>query len=100
MLLTYDVTKFRISRKCRRLVQDRFSHRGLHGIACLVIAEFKVLSDFRIRDVLDTGASKTAVGEQPGKLYKGQMIRREYEQRVPQKLVGSSTEMVEPPVAL
>lgn len=100
MLLADDVAELRIGRKGRRLIKDGFAHRGLHGIACLVVAQIEVPAYFRICHVPKAGRTESAVGEERRKCDQGEMVRGKHIERIPQKLVGPCPEVVEPPVPL
>lgn len=98
--LSHDVAELRIGGERRGFVQDRFPHRGLHGIARPVIPKVEILAHFRIRHLCKAGRAESAVREKRRKLDERQVIRREDEEGVPQEFVRPRPEVVESPVPL
>jgi CHASE3 domain sensor protein len=56
------------------LVKNWLPHRGLHCVACLVVAEVEVLAYFRVSNISKASGAEVAVSEERGKLDEGQAI--------------------------
>ena len=95
--LAHDVAEVRVGRECRRLIKDRLPHRGSHGLARLVVAEFKVLADLRVLDFFQASGTESRIGEQESEFDQRETVRRKHEERVPQKFIRARPKGVEMP---
>src|SRR6267154_559440 len=91
------MAKMRISGEGRSLVQDRFPHRAPHRLAYRVIPGLEIGTDFRVRYMLEARRPEVWICKERGKLKEREAIGREHVERVPQKLIGPRSEVVEGP---
>ena len=100
MRLSHDVTEMWVGSEGRSLVENRLSHRRPHRFARLVEAQFEVLPDFAVRNVLETCRAESRVREERRQFEEREMVRGKNVERIPQEFVRAGSKMVECPALL